>query len=71
MRFDPDFSPGGPQTVPIDRAVTLLMPAGFNAHYAESEVAVAEGSRTAPAAQPPDRGPSLRQRLVGFLLRPN
>ena len=39
MRFDPDFSPGGPQTVPIDRAVTLLMPAGFGAEYGRSEPA--------------------------------
>lgn len=71
MRFDPDFSPGGPLVVPIDRAVTLLMPAGFDAQYCGSDPAVAEGSRTAPAEQPPERGPSLRQRLVGFLLRPN
>ena len=71
MRFNPDFSPGGPQTVPIDRAVTLLMPAGFDAQYAGSDPAVAEGSRTTPTEPPPDRGPSLRQQLVGFLLRPN
>ena len=71
MRFDPDFSPGGPPTVPIDRAVTLLMPPGFDAQYAGSEPPVAEGSRTTPTEPPPDRGPSLRQRLVGFLLRPN
>ena len=71
MRLDPDFLPGGPQTVPIDRAVTLLMPAGFDAHYAGSEVAVAEDPRTAPAVRAPECGPSLRQRLVGFLMRPN
>lgn len=71
MRLDTDFLPGGPQTVPIDRAVTLLMPAGFDAHYAGSEVAVAEGPRTAPAVGSPERGPSLRQRLAGLLMHSN
>jgi len=71
MRFDPDFSPGGPQTERIDRAVTLLMPAGFDAQYAGSDPAVAEGPRITPPGPPLDRGPSLRQRLVGFLLRPS
>ena len=44
---------------------------GFDAQYAGSDPAVAEGSRTTPTEPPPDRGPSLRQQLVGFLLRPN
>ena len=71
MRFDPDFSPGGPQTVPIDRAVTLLMPTGFDAEYGRSEPSAADHSLTTAPERRPDRAPSLRERLVGFLLRPN
>ena len=69
MRFDPDFSSATQQAVPIDRAVTLLMPAGFSADQFSCEPAV---SNVSPAALPDEKSgrvSGLRKRVLGFLSR--
>lgn len=71
MRFDPDFPLATQHAVPIDRAVTLLMPTGFDAQYFAADPAADDCSSVPSPERRPDRGPSLRERLVGFLLRPN
>lgn len=70
MRFNPDFPPDNHHPVPIERAVTLLMPAGFFDQLV-SDRSADDRSTDAPPDRAPDRGPSLRARVVGFLLRPN
>lgn len=70
MRFNPDFPPDTHQPLPIDRAITLLIPAGFHDELV-SELSVADRSTAAPPDRALDRTPGLGARLLGFLLRPN
>lgn len=67
MRFDPDFPIAIQQAVPIDRAVTLLMPAGFCADRLGCEPAVANALAGALPGKKSDRATGLRERVPGFL----